>query len=122
MNTKTAYISGAITGVENDNLPRFRAVQEMLEDLGYNTIVPHDLDPKSNNPNWTDWMRACLIALMDADILVSIPEDNYSKGAEVERHVSQRLSIPIVPLAQIKRFDEMLWSEDAIFRKEEINV
>lgn len=115
---RTVYISGAITGVPNDNLPQFRAAQEMIKDLGYNTIVPHDLDPKSDNPTWHDWMRACSKALMDADILVSLPEEKYSQGAAAERMMCKKLDIPCVTVDKIKHWDEMIWAADAVFRKE----
>ncbi len=116
------YISGAISGVEHDNEPAFRNAESILEDMGYDTIVPHDQDPNSDNPEWEDYMRSDIKAMMDADVVVALHNDSYSRGSHVEQDLARRLSIPVIPLSNMKPANEMLWPTGSKFRKEVENV
>lgn len=116
-----AYISGAVTGIEENNEPQFRTAEAKLKELGYHTIVPHDLDPKVDLPSWEDWMRVCIAAQMEADLVVSLPEPQFSRGADAERKIAHMLSMPVIPFVQIKRKEEMIWPNGVVFRKEEVS-
>lgn len=117
-----AYISGAISGIEQDNEPAFRNAESILEAMGYETIVPHDINPGVDNPEWEDWMRADIIAMMDADIVISIFSETYSRGAATEQDLARRLNIPVVPLSNIKPPSAMIWPQGTKFRKEVCHV
>lgn len=117
-----AYISGPITGIENDNEPLFREWQQKLEEMGYETIVPHDLDPgvPKEQANWHDYMRVCLEQMMHADFVISLPEQKFSRGAEVERFVARRIDMPVIPYSNIKPEVAMVWPEGSQFNRREV--
>lgn len=119
MRSLIAYISGKVTGVENNNEPLFRYWEKKLIEMGYTVIVPHDLDPGVNNPTWHDWMRVCIQAEMNSDLIVTLPDWDRSRGAIDEVGLARRINIPVIPCYIIRPMAEMTWPKDAVFRKME---
>lgn len=99
-----AYISGAISNLPENNEPQFREAEQKLQAMGYETVVPHDLDPglDRDKATWHDWMRVCIKAQMDCDLVVSLPEPIHSKGADCERKVAQMLNMPVFTIARMR--------------------
>lgn len=120
MRKMIAYVSGKVTGVENNNEPLFREWEKNLSDMGYEVIVPHDLEPFVDNPTWNDWMRVCLASMMVADVIVTLPDWDRSRGAMDEVMIARRINIPVIPCYTIKPADQMTWPKEAVFQKMEV--
>lgn len=99
-----AYISGAISNLPENNEPQFRAAEQKLKAMGYETLVPHDLDPglDREKASWHDWMRVCVASMMECDLVVSLPEPIESRGADCERKIAAMINMPVIPLARMK--------------------
>tara|TARA_R110002124_G_scaffold148927_2_gene314577 strand:- start:813 stop:1196 length:384 start_codon:yes stop_codon:yes gene_type:complete len=114
----TAYISGPMSAFKNSNLnePAFRAVQSSLEEMGYNTIVPHDIDPLQDQVgNWEMHMRADLIEMLaKADFVVTVSGDQFSEGKEIEMWLAAKMKMPVVPHCNVKPADQMFWPEGSV--------
>ena len=111
-----AYISGKVTGVEDNNEPLFREWENKLVEMGYEVVVPHDLTPFADNPTWNDWMRVCIAAMMVADVIVTLPDWEVSRGALTEVWIARRLNMPVVICHMIKPANIMTWPIDAVFQ------
>jgi hypothetical protein len=106
----TVYISGAVTGKPNNNKPAFQCVYTWIGDTGrrYGKEKVRIINPlhvaarirKSfeaqgrGEPEWADYMRACIKKLCDATCVYFLEDWAQSKGASLERHIAKRLNIP----------------------------
>jgi len=92
-----AYLAGPITGYENQNRKIFRHHQRRVEEKGYKAIVPHDLfiGIDTTKYSYGNYMRRCVHALLDADVLIPLPNWRSSRGAKLEVHIAQKLGIKI---------------------------
>ena len=90
-----AYISGPITGVKDFNKPLFDKTAKRWRDAGWTVTNPHDLDNGDYSRNWVFYLRRDIKALMDCDVLVELPDSFLSPGAQLERHIAERLGMPI---------------------------
>ncbi len=94
---KTIYISGPITNVEGGNQETFTAAANLLHELGYAAINPHSLFTNIDTTDftWEDYMRGCIIAMMQANEVVTLDGWELSKGAVIEVDLARKLSIPV---------------------------
>lgn len=94
---KTAYISGPITGLPENNYKGFALAQERLEALGYNVLNPHEFFEGTNTRDWTheDFMRICIAEMMKADLIVTLPGWENSKGSEIEVKIARLMYMDI---------------------------
>jgi hypothetical protein len=108
----TVYISGAVTGIPNNNKQAFQCAYTWIADAGrrYGKEKIKIINPlhvaarlrKSfeaqggGEPEWTDYMRACIKKLCDATCVYFLDDWAQSDGASMERHVAKRLNIPCV--------------------------
>ena len=105
------YISGAITGTKNNNELAFnhacleikKMVKRQFPKESVKTINPNKIGKAmrkeyskqgKGEPEWTEYMRACIKKLCEADCAFFLPNWAESKGASLERHIAQRLDIP----------------------------
>ena len=86
------YISGPMTGIENDNYPAFFDMAEHLCVLGFEPINPA---AQVQRITWDQYMRQDIKLLMDADMMVMLPGWELSKGAIIEKNVAESINIPI---------------------------
>ena len=125
MRKLVAYISGSISEhLDTDkNEPLFRVVAKQLKEYGYDAIVPHDIEPLDEwDGKWEMHMRADVAELLlKADFIVTLPHSEKSDGTFVEGWIARKMGIPVIPLCNIKSSDAMVWPEDAVFRKREVN-
>jgi hypothetical protein len=102
------YISGPITGIENNNRDAFYAREmELINQLktipqpGGEIINPmliaaevnYEWRYKRKAPAWADYMRACLKELARADFITFLPGWEESKGSQLEKQIAEALGI-----------------------------
>lgn len=107
------YISGPITGVEDDNAPVFdfieKKIKEVFQDeLNLEVINPirlgksvrasfEDLSKvlkKTIEPKWEDYMRRCIAGLSNCTHILFLDGWENSKGAKLELQIAIALNIP----------------------------
>lgn len=96
------YISGPITGIEDDNRPAFAAAEKRLVEAGYRVLNPHNVGPQSgyqNGVEWSDYLRLDLIEILTQKVegIATLPRHHYSRGARLECKVALELDIPVGP-------------------------
>jgi hypothetical protein len=106
------YISGAVTGIPNNNKPSFQWAYSGIASSGrrlgieklkiINPLHVAERLRKSfkaqgrGEPEWADYMRACIKKLCDATCVYFLNDWAQSDGASLERHIANRLNIPCV--------------------------
>jgi hypothetical protein len=103
------YISGAITGIKNNNKAAFAGAYNQIADLkrrlhlpGLKIVNPIHIGMRinkkfsaaGNEPDWSDYMRACIKKLCEATHVYFLDDWATSNGASLERHIAKRLGIP----------------------------
>jgi hypothetical protein len=119
----TVYISGPVTGIPKLNKKSFCAAYREIARL---KARPRLRDMKIINPlhigarlrgcfnlrlgrlpQWSDYMRACVKKLMDADCVYFLSGWTESEGASIERYIAKRLGIPCADSAgELKKIME----------------
>jgi hypothetical protein len=116
----TIYISGAITGVPNNNKQAFQTTYTWIADAGrryvrknIKIVNPLHIGTRlkksfaaqgRGEPEWADYMRACIKKLCDATYVYFLNDWAMSAGASMERYVAKRLGIPCVDsMDELKR-------------------
>jgi Domain of unknown function (DUF4406) len=99
---KTIYISGPITNIEGGNQQAFAAATDLLNELGYAAINPHQLFTNIDTTDfeWEDYMRGCIVALMQANEVVTIDGWEQSRGAIIEVDLARKLNIPVTHIVK----------------------
>jgi hypothetical protein len=102
----TVYISGPVTGISDNNKPAFEEAYSRIFGLGIENleiINPpciakwlKELFEMQNRgePEWEDYMRACIQKLCDATCVYFLENWAQSKGAVLERYIAEQLNIP----------------------------
>lgn len=95
------YISGpmSIVGPPTWNHPAFNDLAEQLRNRGYDVVNPAELDDKSkagwDGYPWAHYLRRDIIELCHCDAIILLPGFYKSKGALLELHVAQQLSMNV---------------------------
>ena len=110
------YISGPVTGIENDNVANFRRAQRLLNDAGYEPFMPHEIVEPDDSHETA--MRLCVHEITAPvirrgveygspryDGVALLPGWEQSEGAKLEKAVAEACGIPC------KTVDE--WIEEA---------
>ncbi len=92
---QVAYISGAMSGMPDHNVPAFTKAAKALRKAGFIVRNPAENDNNSRGKTWAFYMRMDVqhVALSDAIILLDGWEN--SRGVQLEIAIAQRLEIPI---------------------------
>jgi hypothetical protein len=106
----TVYISGPITGLPDNNKRAFQSAMSRLWEIKRTTnfcsmkiINPlthiakrleRQFAAKGKEPQWADYMRACIKKLVEADCVFFLEDWVKSEGATMERYIAKRLGIP----------------------------
>ena len=112
------YISGPVTGIEDDNRPAFDEAWERLNAAGFMSCSPHCFVRSGERHDVA--MRSCINELTSHfwgygktdgyyDGVALLPGWEHSEGAKLERAVAEACGIPV------KTVDE--WLEEARVRK-----
>lgn len=107
--SKKIYISGPITGRIRNNVDAFRDAEFKLRQMGLNPLIPHDLFDHidTRDYDWEHYMRGCIKAMMDCELVVMLPDWAESKGAVVERKLAEDVKIPVYEIEEYIRYVQL---------------
>lgn len=92
------YLSGGISDVP-DYEKRFLEAHNYYKKLGFEVVNPILLssivESSNRKPSWNDYMKLDISFLMTCDAIALLPEWEKSKGARLERHIADELSMKI---------------------------
>ena len=94
LNKKKVYIAGKITGMEEEAKVLFQQAENLLKEKGYTPINPFKLDHSHHDKSWESYMKVCLKALMDCDMIYPLDNHMHSRGAREEVSIARTLKIP----------------------------
>ena len=86
------YVAGPMTGYPDLNFPAFHAETARLRALGHEVINPAEINPDHTMP-WAECMRRDIAALVTCDTIVLLRGWQQSRGATLEQHIAERLSM-----------------------------
>ena len=86
------YISGPMTGIENNNYPAFERAKNII---GKDAVSPHDIHEGETDLSWSGYMKRDIKALMDCDAIVMLPGWSASKGANIELSLARVLNFKV---------------------------
>lgn len=95
---KRIYISGPMTGYANLNRDAFDRARDSLTSQGVHAVSPADIVPPSKTPEWSDYLRADIAALVTCDGVATLPGWESSRGAQLEVHVAHALGMTVLPI------------------------
>jgi hypothetical protein len=90
------YLSGPMTGIEDNNFPAFRRWAAKLRADGFDVVSPAEIQEAGT---WELCLRADLRELCTCDAIALMPGWEGSKGAHLELHVAHRLGMNVMHLA-----------------------
>ena len=92
---KRVYIAGPMTGLPGLNFPAFHREAAIYRAQGYEVSNPAEInaDPSAG---WLECMRADIRELVDCDHIAMLPGWERSKGASLEHHIAQALSMQVI--------------------------
>ena len=88
------YISGKITGIEDQAPAMFERAEAMLNENGYEAVNPMKL-PHQHDKSWHSFMREDIKALCDCDEIYMLENWMDSKGAIIEHTMAIYLGIKV---------------------------
>lgn len=89
-----AYISGKITGIENEAPKMFANAEKQLQERGFDTVNPMKLNHE-HDKSWHSYMKEDVKALCDCDIIFMLPNWKDSKGAIIEHTIAMYLGLSV---------------------------
>lgn len=89
------YISGKITGIENEAPALFEAAEFALKDSVNIVINPIKLPHKHAN-TWEAYLREDIKALCDCDTIYMLKNWTQSKGAMLELELAMELGLKVI--------------------------
>lgn len=92
----TLYLSGPMTGIEDNNFPAFNLVTRRLKYFGYLVLNPAEKGI-IHGWKWADYLKYDLAELVKADGVATLPGAEMSRGARLEAHVAFELGMTIQP-------------------------
>lgn len=97
---KRVYLSGAMSGIPDNNFPAFHAWAKRLRANGFDVVSPAEIE---ESDTWEGYLRTDLRELCTCEAIALIPGWENSKGAHLELHVAHRLGLKVMHLPL--RFD-----------------
>lgn len=85
------YISGPMTGIEDENFPAFNRASALLRSMGFDVENPADKGI-IEGWEWEDYLRYDLKMMADCQAIYLLPGWENSKGARLEVHVARALN------------------------------
>jgi hypothetical protein len=100
INNRLLYVSGGISEfLETDkNLPAFREAESRFNEIGFKSIVPHDLISEDEEKifKWHDFMMRDTPELLKCGICAMLPRWTRSDGAIIEFINAKIHGIPVI--------------------------
>jgi nucleoside 2-deoxyribosyltransferase len=88
------YISGKISGIENEAPKLFQEVEDVLIANSHEVVNPMKL-PHNHDKSWESYMKEDLKAMLDCDGVVLLNNWFDSKGAKIECDLAEKLGMDI---------------------------
>ncbi len=89
------YISGKITGIENEAPALFKEAENLFLDKGYAVINPMELNHQ-HDKSWHSYMKEDIKALCDCDTIYMLTNWTDSKGAIIEHTIAMYLGLKVI--------------------------
>lgn len=92
---KRIYISGKITGIEEEASELFNKAEKVLIWEGKNPINPMKLNHQKHDGSWHSYMKTDIKALCDCDEIFMLTNWTDSKGAIIEHTIAMFLGLKV---------------------------
>jgi len=92
---KKVYISGKITGIENDAPQLFEAAEYYLRKRGFLPVSPMKID-HNHDKTWRSYLRTDVAALCGCDAIYMLSNWRESKGATIELRIANDLELDVI--------------------------
>lgn len=89
------YISGKISGIEEEAPELFEQAENALKEKGYDTVNPVTLN-HDHDKSWQSFMREDVKAMLDCDSIYMMSNWTTSKGAKIEREIAIHLGLKVI--------------------------
>lgn len=94
MKTKI-YISGKISGIEEQAIELFSNAEKYLQEKGFETINPMTLNHE-HDKSWHSYMKEDVKAMCDCDEIFMLSNWMDSKGATLEHLIATYLGLKVI--------------------------
>lgn len=94
MNKENIYISGKITGMEQEAKELFGKTELLLNDDKVEVINPMSL-PHNHDKTWNSYMKDCIKALCECDSIYMLHNYMDSEGALLELYIAKRIGLKV---------------------------
>lgn len=88
------YISGKISGIENEAQKLFEKAEKELQSYGFEVVNPMKLNHQ-HDKSWHSFMKEDIKALCDCDAIYMLSNWSYSKGAIIEHRIAVNLGLKV---------------------------
>lgn len=88
------YISGKITGIENEAPQLFSRAEFELRQKGYETVNPMTLN-HDHDKSWHSYMKEDVAALCQCEAIYMLSNWTDSKGAIIEHTIAMYLGLKV---------------------------
>ena len=92
---KRIYISGKISGIENEAPKLFNDAEILLKEQGFEVVNPMTINHE-HDKSWLSYMKEDIKAMMDCDSIYMLNNWKKSKGAKAERDIARQLGFTIL--------------------------
>lgn len=92
MKKKKIYISGKISGIEEEAPALFKEAQNLLESQGYEVVNPMEFNHE-HDKSWSSFMKEDIKALCDCDEIYMLDNWQHSRGAVIEHNLASNLGM-----------------------------
>lgn len=89
------YLSGPMSGIDDNNFPAFHEWAAKLRAQGYDVVSPAEIQEAES---WEMCLRADLREMCNCEAIALMPGWENSKGANLELHVAHRLGMKVIHL------------------------
>jgi len=89
------YISGKITGIEEQAPSIFNIAERTLQEEGHETVNPMTLN-HNHDKSWKSYMKEDVKAMMDCDAIYMISNWKESKGAKIELEIAILMELDVI--------------------------
>lgn len=90
------YVSGAVTGMPDNNRKAFERAAVELENIGYDVLVPHWFVPPAIT--WENAMKHAICTMFHCDAVARLPGSEASRGSKTECCLAYDLKMPVLEI------------------------
>jgi len=91
------YISGKITGAEEEAAVLFQQAEDKLLAMGMIPLNPMKLQ-HLHGKTWEEFMKVDIKALLDCDAICPLENYEDSRGATLEMLIATELQLPVIKI------------------------